>query len=66
MAMPQVFIIYAAHSAANVSLVSWASITAFNGIWFLYAFVHKDRPLMLNAVLWIAVGALVTLGAVIY
>lgn len=64
--IPQVVQIYSTHDASGVSLLTWTIYALFDIPWIIYAFVHKERPLIVCYCLWFVFNAAVALGALLY
>jgi uncharacterized protein with PQ loop repeat len=64
--VPQVVTIYATHNASGVSFATWGMYAVFDIPWILYAFIHREPPLILCYVLWFIFNVSVALGALIY
>lgn len=65
-AIPQVIVIYANQSAANVSLATWLSFMLIGVIFLLYALTHDIKPLIVNQILWFLVDLAVVVGIILY
>ncbi|MBX4192055.1 hypothetical protein KW798_01040 [Candidatus Parcubacteria bacterium] len=66
MTIPQLSNIFIDHNAAGVSALSWGSYAALDLPWILYAFVHREPPLLITYTLWLFLNILVCVGAVMY
>lgn len=64
--VPQVYTIFAHHSAAGVSIFSWSAYFLFSIVWVIYGIVHKEKAITFTYCLWILMNGLVALGAIIY
>ncbi|HVV66931.1 MAG TPA: hypothetical protein VHB72_02570 [Candidatus Saccharimonadales bacterium] len=66
LAIPQAVIIYTNHSAANVSLATWASFMLVGIILTLYSIAHRIKPMIINQIIWFIVDAAIIAGIFIY
>jgi uncharacterized protein with PQ loop repeat len=64
--LPQVIQIFSHHSAAQVSLLTWALLTFFNAANLIYGLIFEIKPLILGNALWVIVDAIVVVGILIY
>ena len=65
-AIPQAVVIYANHSAANVSLATWASFMLVGVVLTMYSIAHRIKPMIINQILWFMVDAAIIVGIFIY
>jgi len=66
MTIPQVLKIWISRSAENVSLITWSAFLLSAVSWLFYSIIHKDKPLIINSVLWIILELFVIIGILIY
>jgi uncharacterized protein with PQ loop repeat len=64
--IPQVLQIYTMHNAVGVSVATWGMYALFDIPWIIYAFVHREPPLIMCYLLWFLFNALVAIGALLY
>jgi MtN3 and saliva related transmembrane protein len=64
--IPQLYQIYSTHDAMGVSFITWAMYAVFDLPWVIYAFVHKEPPLIICYLLWFIFNILVAVGALLY
>ncbi len=64
--IPQILKIYIGHDAAGVSIATWLMYAIFDTPWIVYAYVHKERPLLVCYVLWFVFNTAVAVGAIMY
>lgn len=64
--LPQLYVIYAGHTAAGVSPLTWGAYALFDIPWIVYGFVHKERPIVFAYTLWLTVNTLVCVGALVF
>ena len=66
MTMPQVWIIWAQHQAAGVSVVSWSAYLLSAALWFWYGVQQRDKNIYLPCIGWMLLDASVIVGAIQY
>ncbi len=64
--LPQLIEIYSTHNADGVSFVTWGLYAVTDLPWVIYAFVHREPPLIICYVLWFSFNAAVAIGVLIY
>jgi len=64
--IPQIVHIFNAHSAKDVSLLTWVLLIVFNAFNFIYCLVYKVKPLIINNAVWVVMEILVVAGILIY
>jgi uncharacterized protein with PQ loop repeat len=64
--IPQVVVIFQTHNASGVSLHTWLLITAICVPWIAYGVMHKQKPIIINNVLWFIGGTAILLGKFLY
>lgn len=64
--LPQIYSIFTAHSAAGVSLATWALIFIVTFPWILYGVAHKDKSIIVSFTLWEIVNLAVVVGVLMY
>jgi uncharacterized protein with PQ loop repeat len=64
--LPQIYTIFTTHSAAGVSLATWALIFIVTFPWILYGLAHKDRSIIVSFILWEVVNLTVVIGVLVY
>ena len=64
--IPQVLQIYTTHNAAGVSFITWGAYALFDIPWIIYAFVHREPPLIVCYVLWFLFNSAVAIGVLLY
>jgi uncharacterized protein with PQ loop repeat len=62
MTVPQVWIIWAQHQAAGVSVASWSAYLLSALLWFWYGVGKRDRNIWLPCIGWIVLDAAVVAG----
>jgi len=66
MTIPQVWIIWANHQAAGVSIASWGAYLISALLWFVYGLRQRDKNIYLPCIGWIGLDAGVILGVMQY
>ncbi|MBW3019189.1 hypothetical protein KY329_03330 [Candidatus Woesearchaeota archaeon] len=64
--LPQIWDIFSRKIAEGVSITTWAFFALISVPWLVYGLVHKDKPIIISATLWIILDAAVTIGALMY
>jgi len=64
--LTQVYEIWYYKTAAGVSLITWAGYFLGAFVWLAYGIIHKEKPIVLNSILWIIVNGLIVIGTFIY
>ena len=64
--LPQIYSIFSKHSAAGVSLATWALIFVVTFPWILYGIAHKDKSIIVSFTLWEVVNLAVVVGVLMY
>ncbi len=63
---PQVYQIYSTHYAGGLSFTTWGMYALFDIPFIIYAFAHREPPLIICYLLWFAFNLMVTIGIVLY
>ena len=66
MTIPQVYQIWATHTADGVSLIAWIAYSTLSLFWVLYGLAHKDRAVFLNNLFYFVVCGLVVTGVLLF
>jgi uncharacterized protein with PQ loop repeat len=64
--LPQIYTIFSTHSAAGVSLATWALIFIVTFPWILYGIAHKEKSIVVSFILWEIVNLAVVIGVLLY
>jgi uncharacterized protein with PQ loop repeat len=64
--LPQIYSIFSTHSAAGVSLFTWALMFIVTFPWILYGVAHKEKSIIASFILWEIVNLTVVIGILIY
>jgi len=63
MTLPQVYSIWI-NQHNDVSVISWVSYLIVAVIWLFYGIKHREKPIILVQLLWIALDILIVIGLV--
>jgi len=66
MSVPQLLDIWIGRSTAGVSLVTWGAFLLMSFFWLAYGIMHRDKPIILTYICWIAVESMIVFGIIIY
>lgn len=66
MTLPQLFNIWLEQQASGVSPFTWGAYTITSFFWFLYGFIHKEKPLMVVYSIYILLNILIVTGTLMY
>ena len=66
MTIPQILLIWVNKSAQNVSIITWWAFLFSSTMWLMYSVVHKEKPLIINSTLWIALELIVIIEIIIF
>lgn len=64
--IPQVWTIWVGQNASGVSMVSWVSYMVAAIFWLFYGFVHRQKPIVMIYVSWIALDVFIIAGIFIF
>lgn len=64
--IPQALVIFRDQTAAGISLLSWVGYEFLTAIWLWYAFVHKEKLILVYQGLFFIIQAIVIAGGFIY
>jgi|APSaa5957512622_1039677.scaffolds.fasta_scaffold28018_4 uncharacterized protein with PQ loop repeat len=64
--LAQAYEIWFNKTAAGVSLITWGGYFLGSFAWLAYGVTHKEKPLILNSILWIFVNGLIVVGTFLY
>lgn len=64
--LPQAYQIFANKSAGDISLLTWGGFQIMTAIWVWYAFVHKEKMILVYQGLFFIVDGAVIVGALLY
>jgi MtN3 and saliva related transmembrane protein len=65
-ALPQLYNIWINKSIVGVSIVSWLLFTVIAACWLVYGLAHKEKPIIINNILWLIVDLIIVVGLIIY
>ena len=66
MTIPQVYVVWAKHDVAGVSLLSWLAYLLSAVLWFAYGWQKHDKTIYLACIGWILLDAAIVAGVIIY
>jgi|TARA_B100002003_G_C13868830_1_gene424956 uncharacterized protein with PQ loop repeat len=66
MTIPQILTIWINQSAQDVSLITWSAFLISAMVWLVYSVIHKDKPLIINSILWIILEMIIIIEIVIF
>jgi MtN3 and saliva related transmembrane protein len=58
--------IYSEKTAAGVSSAMFSFMLINNIVWFLYGYIHREKPIMIMYTLWFFVNAAIVVGTIMY
>lgn len=64
--LPQVAKIWMEKSASGISAFTWASYILMSLFWLAYGALHRERPIIISSIIWVALEALMVGGALLY
>jgi uncharacterized protein with PQ loop repeat len=64
--IPQVLQIYTTHNASGISFLTWGVYALLDIPWVIYAFAHREPPLIVCYSLWFLFNSLVAIGVLLY
>jgi uncharacterized protein with PQ loop repeat len=64
--LEQVYLIYTTKNVAGLAIFTWCAWFLFSIFWLLYGLAHKEKPIIINNIIWIVIHILVITGIIIY
>lgn len=64
--VPQVVQLYATHSAAGLSYLTWTLLAALNFLWVFYGFLHRERPIIITNLTFMLLDLAIVGGIFLY
>lgn len=64
--LPQLFKILSEKSAEGVSEISWFSFSVISLMWFIYGFIHKEKPIIIVNGGLIIIQFAIAMSAIVY
>ena len=64
--IPQILDIFRTHDVSGVSLLTWSMYAFLPIFWLFYGFLHKDKFIIINNILWMIVSSIVVVGIFVY
>ncbi len=62
--MPQLAKVWLERNTAGLSLFSWSGYALIALIWLIYGIVHKEKPIILTNILWLAMEVMIIVGII--
>jgi uncharacterized protein with PQ loop repeat len=66
MNIPQLYEIWSSKDAEGVSLATWLSFLLFSAVWFVYGFLHKEKPVIIMNSILVVLQSIIVSGIIIY
>jgi len=66
LSVPQAYAIWSQRNATGVSITSFTGYWLFSFIWLWYGIEHKDNIIIMYEIMYIILGAVVIVGAVLF
>ena len=66
MVLPQILKIFILRDATGVSALSWSLFALVDIPWIIYGLVHKEKPIVVAYILYLATNLVVVAGALVY
>jgi len=63
---PQLINIYVTKNVSGVSQATWLAYVFTASMWFSYGVIHRERVLIVNGMLGMILGILISLGILLY
>lgn len=64
--IPQAADIFIHHTAAGISLTSWIGYEILTFVWVWYAYVHKNRLILIYNLMYFVIQTFIIIGGIIY
>jgi uncharacterized protein with PQ loop repeat len=64
--IPQAWQIWATRDAQGLNLITWLAWFVFTIFWLTYGIAHKEKPLIVNNIIWIFIHLTVITGIILY
>ncbi len=64
--IPQVFKIWIEKDASGVSLITWSGFSVISVMWFIYGYLHKEKPVMIMNFVLIFMQISIAIGTYMY
>lgn len=64
--IPQIHRIYTTQNAAGVSLLTFIFYTAVSVLWLIYGLAHRQKPIILSSIAWVATETAIITGILLY
>lgn len=66
MTIPQVTLIWLDKNARGVSVISWVAYFFVSACWLVYGLLHREKPIIISAIIWIILELMIVIGISIY
>jgi len=64
--VPQVWQLYATQDATSLALSTWLVLGFLNLLWIFYAWVHRERPVMITNVMFGFLNFAIAFGVILF
>lgn len=64
--IPQATTIFIHHTAAGISLTSWVGYEILTVVWVWYAYVHKDKLILIYNLMYFVIQTVIIFGGIMY
>ncbi|MBI2579272.1 MAG: hypothetical protein HYW27_00035 [Candidatus Aenigmarchaeota archaeon] len=66
MTIPQLVKIFAEKDASGISVVTFTSYLILDFFWLAYGIMHREKPIIMTFVAWIALNIIIIAGTLMY
>jgi uncharacterized protein with PQ loop repeat len=66
MTIPQIWSVYSAHDASQISVITWMSYNIASIVLLLYGLKHKLLPIVVAQTLWLIVQTILVIATIIF
>ncbi len=64
--IPQVFKVWIEKDASGVSIITWGGFSIISVMWFIYGYLHKEKPVMIMNVALVFMQIIIVIGTLRY
>jgi uncharacterized protein with PQ loop repeat len=64
--IPQIVRIYTTRQAQEISFITWIAFAVLPLPWIWYGIVHRQKPIIVNNVLWVFFATIVIVGKLLF
>ncbi len=64
--LPQVFQVFETRDVSSLSFTTWGLWFLLSIVWLIYGFVHKDMPIIISQMLYVALNGVIVLMIFVY